>query len=290
MFFDQVPSVVRFLSSLILGVLIGAPAFAKVETVIGPVALKKNVNLAGFLPTTNLPEIIISRDQYVISYNKEKRAPNFAVWKLEAAQIGHSGRSPSFTVDSELETYLQSSDRSKHAISPAEFDNTCFDRGHVVPSGDRSDTSANNKETFMMSNMIAQTPFLNRVAWEHLEQHTRNMVQQQNKKAYVIAGPIYDQNIGGIGPNKDIQVPTREFKLVVILDASAPVTSITKDTPMIAVILPNVGPDGKTPIVNGPGACPAFNPGKVDVNDWAKYKSSVQEIESLTGLKIFSPL
>ena len=63
-------------------------AFAKIESVIGPVALKDNLNIAGSVPASDLSEIIISREQYVISYNKTRRSPNWVAWKLEANQIG----------------------------------------------------------------------------------------------------------------------------------------------------------------------------------------------------------
>lgn len=45
-------------------------AAAKIETVLGNVALKDNLNIALNIPTTELPEIILSRDQYLLSYNK----------------------------------------------------------------------------------------------------------------------------------------------------------------------------------------------------------------------------
>ncbi len=263
-------------------------ASAKVETVIGSVNLKQNPNLAGFLPQTDLPEILISRKQYVISYNKEKRIPNFAVWELVTSDVGSSGRA-TFAKDSELEQYLQSTDRAQHAVIPSEYTGSCLDRGHVVPSADRSDNPEDNKETFVMSNMLPQTPHLNRVVWEHLEQYTRDMVKNQNKKVYIVAGPIFDQNVGAIGPNKDIQVPSREFKIVVILDANQSIQEINKETPMIAVILPNVDSSGQLPKLNSSG-CSAPTSGAQDKNDWAKFKSSVPEIEHLSGLKIFAPL
>ncbi len=266
---------------------------ANVEKIIGSLALKDNPNLAGFLPTTDLPEILISRQQYVVSYNKERRVPNFAVWELKATNTGSSGRAQ-FSMDIELETYLQSSNSvngtngGQHAVDPTEYTGSCLDRGHVVPSADRSDTVENNTMTFVMSNVLPQTPFLNRIMWEHLEQYSRDLVKNQNKKLVIIAGPIFDQYLGGIGPHKDIQVPSKEFKIVVILDADASFSSITKDTPMIPVIMPNITSDGNFPKV-GQG-CQTFSTGLEDKNDWIKYKSSVEEIERLSGLKIFSSL
>ena len=187
---------------------------AKVETIIGSVELKNNQNLILQLPITDLPEIIISRPQYIISYNKVRRSPNWVSWQLEANQIGGSGRTNLFETDSELESFLKTSHSDKLSVSSTEYVGSCFDRGHQAPSADRSDSTEDNQATFLMSNMIPQTPFLNRVIWEHLEQHTRQIVQTQNKKAYIIAGPIYDEDLGSIGPKSDIKVPSKNFKII----------------------------------------------------------------------------
>ena len=47
----------------------------------------------------NAPEVLISRNEYVISYNRSTRMLNWAAWKLEAADIGHVGRSNNFIPD-----------------------------------------------------------------------------------------------------------------------------------------------------------------------------------------------
>lgn len=182
-------------------------ATANIEAILG-IPIKENRNLAGFMPTGEISEIIISREQYVISYNKERRAPNWAAWELEAGQIGNSGRSKFFLVDSELENYLAQADTKYKATDPAEFIDSCFDRGHQVLSADRSDIHENNQITFLMSNILPQTPFLNRVIWEHLEQYTRNLVRTENKKVFIIAGPIYNEDFGSIGPLKNILIPS----------------------------------------------------------------------------------
>ena len=133
-----------------------------------------------------------------------------------------------------------------------------------------------------MSNMIPQTPYLNRIMWEHLEQYTRDMVKNQNKKVYIIAGPIFAQKVGAIGPNKDIQVPSHEFKIVVILDTKQTIHDINKDTPMIAVVLPNMDSDGNLPNLDSSTCAATVSKGPQDKNDWAKYRSTVSEIENLS--------
>lgn len=257
---------------------------AVVESVIGDVPLPQNPNALSDLPKSANPEILISRTQYLISYNKARRAPNWVMWQLQADQIGTVKRTNKFAQDSELETYLSKNGNS-HAVLPSDYKNSCFDRGHQIPSEDRTDTVANNEMTFEMSNMIPQTPYLNRVIWEHFEAYTRTFVQEQGKKVFVIDGPIYDQNFGSIGPNKDIPVPSKDFKVVFILDANQSPSDINQNTPNIAVIMPNVLKNGDAPVPNSPN-CEGTRaaPSAEDSNDWRQYVTTISEVETEASL------
>ena len=261
-------------------------AHAKVEAVLGSVAVKDNLNLAGVIPNSDLSEIIISRDQLLISYNKTRRAPNWVAWKVEADQIGSSGRSNNFVTDTELDTYL-SQQNAPHAVGPTEYKGSCFDRGHQAPSADRTDTIQNNEATFVMSNMIPQNAYLNRVVWEHLEQYTRDLVQKQGKKVYVIAGPIYDEDFGIIGTNKDIPVPSKDFKVVAILNANQGPADINANTEMIAVVMPNILSDGSKQNTDG-SPCKSYSQNSNSRDDWQKYKTTVSEVERISGVKVLS--
>ena len=261
-------------------------AHGKVETVLGSLPIETNPNLAIGLPESNLPEIVLSREQYVISYNKENRNPNWVAWKLELNQMGNSGRTNVFEQDSELASYLNHSGSAQSAVEPTEYKGSCLDRGHQIPSADRTDTEDNNRATFIMSNMIPQTPYLNRVIWEHLEHYTRELVRSQGKKVYVIAGPIYDEDFGMIGPKSNIRVPSKDFKVIFILDANQSPADISASTQSIAVIMPNTMQDGSHPTLDG-SKCPIFEePRVVDMNDWQKYQTTVTEVENLSGIKI----
>lgn len=257
--------------------------FAKVETVLG-LPLEKNSGLVLKMPETSSPEIILSREQYVLSYNKIRRAPNWVAWTLESSQMGTSGRSNNFALDTELQDYLQKSDGNKPAVDITDYKGSCYDRGHQIPSADRTDTRTNNEATFLMSNMIPQTAYLNRVIWEHLEQYSRDLVQQQGKKLYIITGPVYDQNFGFIGPQKDIPVPSKDFKIIYILNADQDFSSINESTETIAVMMPNILQDGSTPDKNPQDLCKAIDTKTVDRSDWQQYKTSVAQIEKFSGL------
>ncbi|QLY26700.1 DNA/RNA non-specific endonuclease [Bdellovibrio sp. KM01] len=261
-------------------------SLAVVEGVIGNVPLEKNVNLALQLPATNAPEIIISRKQYVISYNKQNRSLNWAAWELDPSRLGNADRTNGFSQDSELEAFLEKQGGNYRAVTSTEYRGTCFDRGHQVPSADRTDSARDNEATFAMSNMIPQTAFLNRVLWENLERYTRDLVSLKKKKAYIMAGPIYDQNFGSIGPNNDIPVPSKNFKIIFLLEPHETAKDITKNTPALAVILPNTLPDGSAAPVGESTDCAKASDISSDNADWNQYRSTIDQVEHLTGLRI----
>lgn len=257
--------------------MVSATSFANIEAVIGSVPLKQNANLVA-LPSVPNQEVIISREQYVISYNKEKRSANWVAWKVTAGDLGSTDRSNRFEQDQELQQYLAAKDpHSPPAVTPADYKGSCFDRGHQAPSGDRTHSPVDNQATFMMSNMLPQTPYLNRFLWEQLERYTRQLVSE-GKTAYVISGPVYDQNYGSIGSNGDIPVPSKMFKIIMYQDGDKRGT--------IAVMMPNMlrtgdAPTDKTSLCNDSGS-----PAKTQADDWQQYQSSVAEIEKATGLQL----
>lgn len=261
-----------------------------VTDVIGKVSLDQNVNLPHYIPENlkQVSEVFISRDEYVISFNPGKRLMNWAAWKLEASDIGHAGRTNNFAQDPDLQGYL--SKLNQQAVTPADYKGTCFDRGHQVPSADRDTSVAVNDISFLMSNMIPQTAFLNRVAWEHLEQYARDLVNRDNKKLFIFAGPIFDENFGAIGPNKDIPVPSKDFKIIFVLDKNQTFKDINSTTKVIAVVMPNLLKNGKKPLDNTQELCAesvALNiPASASsATDWMQFQMPLSDVEKLAGFK-----
>ncbi len=260
-------------------------ASARVDAVLGSVELQLNPNLPGFLPTTANEEIILSRKQYVISYNKTRREPNWVAWKIELSDLGDTPRENNFSVDVELDSYLKTVPGAPPAVQENEYRGSCFDRGHQSPSGDHTASAEDNRATFLMSNMIPQTAFLNRGIWEHLESYTRTLVRKDGKKVYAVAGPIYDENFGAIGPHDDIPVPSKNFKMLIVLDASQTPDEITSATAVIAVIMPNTLSDGSAP-TDHDKLCHTVEPADASAVDWRKYSVPVEQIESLSGIRL----
>jgi DNA/RNA endonuclease G (NUC1) len=200
----------KFILLFIIQIFTVAISLANSNIVIGNIPLDHNKNVS-FIPQNTVDsqalvkskipsEILISRDQYLLSYNHKTRLLNWVEWKLDITDLGDITRSNSFAVDQDLEEYL--SKNNEHAVTMEDYKGSCFDRGHQVPSADRTRSLEDNQETFLLSNMIPQTAYMNRILWKNLEKYTRDLVLTQGKKVYIIAGPIFDENFGKIGVNK----------------------------------------------------------------------------------------
>lgn len=280
-------------ASFILGLFFQTISFAKVETILGSLPLNQNLNAFSLFPQTEESEIIISREQYIISYNKNKRVSNWVMWKVDQSNLGTVPRTNFFSMDTELDQYLTKS--NLRAVDFTDYRGSCFDRGHQIPSADRTNSASDNEKTFLMSNMIPQTPYLNRVIWAHLEMYTRKVVREQNKKAYVIAGSIFSEDYGKIGPSKDITIPNKNYKLIYFVDANQDFSAVNVRNPSVAVIMPNALKDGMKPVLNGD--CKPFDLGvpaennaenttptskatiAINYDDWMPFKTTIEDVE-----------
>ncbi len=257
-----------------------------ISKLIGDTPLANNPNVSVGVPSAgNNPEIMISRKQYVISWNHQFRQPNFVAWRLSNADMGKVQRQNNFAVDPELHRHLSERGVGR-AVEPNEYQGSCFDRGHLIPSADRTANVADNSQTFLMSNMMPQTAHLNRVTWQHLEHHARTLVRGTNDTLFIVAGPVFAESPGHIGPDQDIGVPSHNFKIIVKMDDSG------KPQVLASVLMPNVTSTGTDPIVDHDQACEdshSFQDNTLateDESDWEQYKTPVATIEQTAGLEL----
>ncbi|XHR82450.1 MAG: DNA/RNA non-specific endonuclease [Gloeotrichia echinulata GP01] len=207
--------------------------------------------------TDNLDNYLVKKPQYALSYNNSKGTPNWVSWQLNQSWLGEVERQNDFRPDSSLpESFVR--------ITPSIYSRSGYDKGHLAPSADRTKTKEDNAATFLMSNMMPQTPDNNRNTWANLEEYSRDLVRE-GKELYIIAGPA-----GSLDePLKDkVTIPESTWKIVVVLDRlNSRLKGITANTRVIAVNVPNE---------------------EVVDNDWRNYTVSVDELEELTGYDFLS--
>lgn len=195
---------------------------------------------------------------FALSYNRERGSANWVSWHLAKSDISTAERSNAFAPDTLLPRDWW--------ILPRDLSLKGYDRGHLCPSEERTDSDENNRETFLMSNMIPQTARLNRGSWKSLENYLQKLIIRTDDEAYIYAGCYGDK-----GKIKDrITIPTNCWKIAVILPSGDDdLKRITIDTRVIAADFPNAT-DNKT--------------------GWKNYITTVDDLESKTGYDFLSTL
>ena len=177
---------------------------------------------------------LIVKPQYALSYNRAKGHANWVAWELSQKWLGSSDRQNDFRPDPVLPA-------SWYKVTPNDYTNSGFDRGHLCPSADRTNSVDNNSSTFVMTNMIPQAPELNREAWAYLEEYCRELVAQKYR-LFIVCGTYGTGGEGSKGTlnklDNSINVPARVYKVIMILPENGTINDINANTPVIAVDFP----------------------------------------------------
>ncbi|MBP5974957.1 DNA/RNA non-specific endonuclease [Brasilonema sp. CT11] len=215
-------------------------------------------NPSGAIASVANPDnYLLIKPQYALSYNRSKGIANWASWELNKSWLGTTDRQDNFRPDEALPKGWQQ-------VTSSDYSGSGYDRGHLVPSADRTKSDEDNSATFLMTNMLPETPDNNRRTWEGLESYCRDLVKQ-GKELYIIAGPYGRQKQLLKGK---VVIPQTTWKVVFVLDRPGTgVSGVTQNTRAIAVNVPNKQ---------------GINP------DWRTYRVSVKKIEGLTGYNFLS--
>lgn len=224
-------------------------------------------NPSGARATVSSPDnYLIVKPEYALSYNRTKGTPNWVSWQLNSKWLGETERQNNFRPDPQLPA-------GWYRVTPRDYTNSGFDRGHLTSSEDRGGTVEANSATFLMTNIIPQAPDNNRGPWVAFEEYCRGLVKQ-GKELYIIAG---GSGTGGVGEKEamsalaagKVTVPASTWKVVVVLaQPGGGLQGINRSTRIIAVSMPN-----KQGIRQA---------------DWRSFRTSVDQIETMTGYNFLS--
>ena len=124
-------------------------------------------------------DYLIARPQFVLSYNNRTRTANWVCWHLRKGDIGKADRGP-FEPDPLLP-------KGFTKVTSREYIKSGFDRGHLCPSKDRSDSEGNNDPTFSMTNVVLQGLACKQRSWACLEDYCRAEAQKGHELQVVPA-------------------------------------------------------------------------------------------------------
>lgn len=126
-----------------------------------------------------------------------------------------------------------------------------YDRGHMSPAGNNTQSAEIMSESFYLSNMVPQVPNNNRGIWKQLETWERDWAMKGGD-FYIISGPVFLPNHKVIG--NGVGVPDYLYKIIVERTSGQ----------VMAYLMPNA---------------------PLPVADLPKYQTTMSKIEEATGIK-----
>jgi len=145
----------------------------------------------------------------------------------------------------------------------ADYWNSGYDRGHLVPSADMRWNYEALKGTYLYSNVSPQVADLNRGTWADLESWGRRYVDQSKRRVFVVTGPVLRDGLPTLQKadrKNEVSIPEYFWKVIADLDGD--------DPKAIGFVMRNARMDGP-PI---------------------SYAVTVDSVEALSGLDFFPAL
>ncbi|MDO1512325.1 DNA/RNA non-specific endonuclease [Maribacter confluentis] len=194
-------------SVLILICIIGFWLFENFYTP-APYSNKETFGLENNFPKAFFPSSttgdIVHHSYFTLSYNEPFEQAEWVAYVLEKEHLTYDERKrPYFLEDPFVPT--KSADWRNYKGSG-------YDRGHLVPAGDRRFSKQAYDETFYTSNVSPQDREFNAGIWNDLEQQIRRWAKQYGS-LYIFTGGVLENGLEEIG-EEDVDVPNAFYKIV----------------------------------------------------------------------------
>lgn len=211
--------------------------------------------LAKGLPKLEAGDEVIVHPGHMLVYSEKHEVPKWTAHIATPDLItGNLARIDSFLPDPQVKTGT--------AVT-ADYWNSGFDRGHMVPSADMRWTYEALKGTYYYSNVCPQVPELNRGTWAELEDWGRRYVNFSKRRVFIVTGPVLRDGLPTMQkPDRknEVSIPELFWKVIADLDPEKPQA--------IAFVMRN--------------AAQEYPP--------ISYAVTVDSVEALTGLDFFPAL
>jgi DNA/RNA endonuclease G (NUC1) len=212
--------------------------------------------------SSNHNHYLIQRTVEAIDYCDNQGEPNWVSWDLISSDVGSSGRG-NYTTDTSLPAGF-------YRVTPSDYTNSGYDRGHICPSADRTDNTTDNDLVFLMSNFFPQTADNNQGVWESFESYCRTLASSGNEILITSGGSGYNGSF--IQPSGKAAIPGYTWKIAVVVPpgSGSALSRITSSTRVISIKIPNIS--------------------GIRSNPWTMYVTSGNQIAADTGLTFFTAL
>jgi endonuclease G len=135
-------------------------------------------------------------------------------------------------------------------VDTGDYSNSGFTRGHMCPSGDRTDTVPDNSATFLMTNFLPQLAANNSGPWEDLEDYCRTLATS-GSEVYIISGGNGSQGFIHPGQVNQINIPATTWKVVLVLpNGTDDLRRVDRNALVFAVSMSNSSISSSAPFTN----------------------------------------
>ncbi len=173
--------------------LVGYVELPEYTTEVAPNAIR-----ATHLVDETLPGLQPNSRNYTILYDTQNRLPYWVAYPMTADYLGNTSRTDLWEYDPII----------PQSVQPILFSSwgspSGYQRGHIIPSGDRTASVNLNKKTFYFTNMAAQNGDMNGGVWADLENRLRYWTTKYDT-VYVVTGTILPKSPEPITYAKDKQ-------------------------------------------------------------------------------------
>jgi len=177
-------------------------------------ALNEKENIDGtsrtFLPAS--PDEVVHHTFYSLGYSEIREQAAWVAYVLEekTLRVRNVRRTDRFEADPLVST---------GTAVYSDYSHSGYTRGHLAPAGDMAFEEKAMQESFLMSNVSPQTKVFNNGVWKELEMQVRQWADQ-DKRLYIITGPVFKDSLGIIGKGNKIVVPRYFYKVILHYEGS----------------------------------------------------------------------
>lgn len=238
---------------LLLACVVGFWLFENFYTPASYSSLDRPLTASGFpeefMPTSTTGDIV-HHSHYTLSYSEPHEQAEWVAYVLKKEHLTNDERKrPYFIEDPWVRT--KSADWRN-------YKNSGYDRGHLLPAGDRRFSEQAYNETFYTSNISPQNRHFNAGLWNRLEMQVRRWARKEGELLIITAG-VLESDLWEIG-TEDVDVPKYFYKIVA--------KGQGKNFRVVAFLMPNREKEGAL----------------------ESFIVSVDDLEKMTGLDFFAGL
>jgi len=195
--------------------------------------------------------VILTNTGFTVAYNEVRKNPSYAAYRLFAlSNVVTHDRPSSFSKDT----------RTVAQIVHGDYTNSGYDRGHVAPNYaiDTRFGQTAQVQSFLMSNITPQLPYVNRTIIRLLEEKIAKDYANDFLQVWVVTGTIFERSIETL--DSGVEIADAFYKIIVDIEGGAP--------RLLAFIIPHTA----------------------NSSDLSLYLTTVDEVEQRTGLDFFTEL